>query len=182
MLDQRSAHRANLVPIRWSDVQRVFVADLQEHWLRSQALGLQCPVDVFEQLFFEHHGDDEFARLLRFVDWQTTTWEERQLSGVALRRVAVPRAYRHAVDEARWRTLHEGLQDERPVVIEHWHSVRTWMRAPILVAGDVTGTTLDNECLVGFTRLGNLLGLLDRADIPESGCHSLWLGTASRRP
>ncbi len=167
--------------IRWSDVQDVYSADLQEHWARVQGLGLQCPTDVFEQLFFDRHGDDEFASLLRFVDWATVTWEERQLSGVALRRVAVPRPYRHAVDEARLRTVEEGLQDERPEIIEYWHSAGTWLRSPILVAGDVTGTTLGDECLVGFTRLGNLLGLLDRDDIPESARHRVWLGTAQRR-
>ena len=37
---------------RWSDVQRVYSADLQDHWTRSQALGLDYPLDVFEQLFF----------------------------------------------------------------------------------------------------------------------------------
>ena len=166
--------------IRWSDVQGVYSADLQEHGTRAQAFGLQCPTDVFEQLFFDHHGDDDFAALVRFIDWAAVAWEERQLSGVALRRVAVPRPYRHAVDEARWRTLAEGLQDERPEIIEHWHSAGTWLRSPIIVGGDVTGTTLDNECLVGFTRIGNLLGLLDRADIPESARHRVWLGTTGR--
>lgn len=47
--------------IRWSDVQSVYSADLQEHWARSQALGLQCPID-------------DFADLLRFVDWGVLTW------------------------------------------------------------------------------------------------------------
>jgi hypothetical protein len=168
--------------IRWSDVQGVYSADLQEHLSRSQTLGIHCPEDVFEQLFFDHHGGDDFAGLVRFVDWASVASEERPLSGVALRRVAVPRPYMHAVDEARWRTLEEGLQDERPEIIEYWHSAGTWLRYPILVAGNVLGTTLDNECLVGFTRLGNLLGLLDRGDIPESARHRVWLGTAGRRP
>jgi hypothetical protein len=167
--------------ILWSSVQRVHSAEVQEHWTRAQALGLDCPIDVFEQLFFDHHGDDDFAGLMRFVDWADVAWDERQLSGVALRRVAVPRAYQHAVDEARWRTLEEGLQDERPEIIEHWRTAGTWLRSPILVAGDVTGTSLGNECLVGFTRLGNLLGLLDRQDIPEDAAHRVWLGIAPRR-
>ena len=160
----------------------MYSADFQDQWSRSQGLGLECPIDVFEQLFFDHHGDDVFASLLRFVDWGIVTWEDRQLSGVALRRVAVPRPYLRAVDEARWRTLEEGVMDKRPEIIEHWRSAGTWLRRPILVAGHVTGTTLDNECLVGFSRLGNLLGLLDRGDVPESARHRVWLGTAARRP
>lgn len=157
--------------IRWSDVQGVYSADAQDHRTRAQALGVNSPPDVFEQLFFDHRGDDDFAGAMRFVDWAAVEWEERPLSGVALRRVAVPRAYQHAVDEARYRTLAEGIQDDRPEIIEHWRTAGTWLRSPILVAGDVTGTSLGNECLVGFTRLGNLLGLLDRQDIPEYAAH-----------
>jgi hypothetical protein len=65
---------------------------------------------------------------------------------------------------------------------QHWRSAGTWLRSPIPVDGDVTSTTLDNECLVGFTRLGNLLGLLDRQDIPEYSNHHVWLNTVPRRP
>jgi hypothetical protein len=162
--------------IRWSAVQGVYSADVQEHWARSQSLGLNCPLDVFEQLFFDHHGNDDFASIMRFVDWAAVVWEERALSGVALRRVAVPRPYQRAVDEARYRTLAEGLQDNRPEIVERWRTAGTWLRSPILVAGDVTGTALGNECLVGFTRLGNLLGLLDRQDVPEYAAHRVWFG------
>lgn len=38
--------------IRWSTVQGAYSAGLQDHWTRAQALGLNCPLDVFEQLFF----------------------------------------------------------------------------------------------------------------------------------
>jgi hypothetical protein len=167
--------------IRWTDVQGVYSANFQEHWTRSQTLGLDCPLDVFEQLFFDHYGDDDFASILRFVDWAVVEWEERALSGVALRHVAVARPYQHAVDEARSGTLEQGVQDDRPEIVEHWRTAGTWLRSPILIAGHVTGTTLGNECLVGFTRMGNLLGLMDRQDIPEYAVHRVWLGTATRR-
>jgi hypothetical protein len=166
--------------IRWTAVQGAYTPDLQEHWTRAQALGIDCPLDVFEQLFFDHHGDEDFAGVVRFVDWAAVQCEQRSLSGVALRRVAIPRPYQHAVDEARWRTLEGGLQDERVEIINHWKTAGTWLRAPILVAGNVTGTALGNECLVGFTRLGNLLGLLDRQDVREYATHRVWLGTSLR--
>jgi hypothetical protein len=56
-------------------------------------------------------------------------WEEGELSGVALRRVGVPRPFEHAVDEARWRTAEEGFQDERPEVMVHWMQAhnRVWI-------------------------------------------------------
>jgi hypothetical protein len=34
--------------------------------------GLDCPLDVFEQLFFDHHGDDDFAGVVQFVDCSTS--------------------------------------------------------------------------------------------------------------
>lgn len=162
--------------IRWTAIQGQHAANATDHFGRTQALGLECPLDVFEQLFHEHHGDEDFAQVVRFIDWANVGWEETALSGVALRRVAVPRPYQHAVDEARWRTAEEGAQDDRPEIIEHWNTAKTWLHAPILVTGDVTGSSLDNECLVGFKRLGNLLGLLDRQEIPEAARHRVWLG------
>ena len=59
---------------------------------------------------------------VRSVDWANVLWEEALLSGAELRRVAVPRTYQHAVDEARWRTLKGGVQDERPHIIGHWRT------------------------------------------------------------
>jgi len=162
--------------ITWAAIRNVYAEVAVDHLSRAQALSLECPLDVFEQLFHEHHGDEGFADIVRFVDWATVEWEETALSGVALRRVAIPRPYQHAVDEARWRTAEEGVQDARPEIIEHWQTAGTWLRSPILIAGEVLRLSLDNECLVGFTRLGNLLGLLDRLEVVEAARHRVWLG------
>lgn len=45
-----------------------------------------------------------------------------------------------------------------------------------MVAGEVLGSNVGYELLVGFTRLGNLLGLLDRQEVPEERKHLLWVG------
>ena len=171
--------------ITWAAVQNQYATQATDHFAHAQAVGLECPWDVFEQLFHEHHDDKDFAQIVRFIDWAKVTWDETALSGVALRRVTVPRPYQHAVDEARWRTAEEGIQDDRLELVEHWRMAKTWLRSPILVAGDVLGSSLDNECLVGFSRLGNLLGLLDRREIPEAARHRVWLGRsreAERKP
>jgi hypothetical protein len=41
--------------------------------------------------------------------------------------------------------------------------------------GSVMGTNIGVELLVGYTRLGNLLGLLDREEIVESKQHLVWV-------
>lgn len=64
----------------------------------------------------------------------------------------------------------------RDTVVEHWAHHLTRLRPPILVTGGVTGSGFEYELLVGFTRLGNLLGLLDRQDVPELHRHRVWVG------
>jgi hypothetical protein len=162
--------------ISWSSIEEQFSADAAAHWASAQEFGLDCPFDVFEQLFHDHSGDEPFAGVVQFVDWASVQWEDTELSVLALRRVGVPRPYQHAVDEARQQTLAEGVQDERPEIIEYWRTAGTWLRAPILIAGEALGSSLTNVCLVGFTRLGNLLGLLDRQEVPEGARHRVWLG------
>jgi hypothetical protein len=162
--------------ISWSAIQRQFAPDLSDHWARAKVLGLDCPQDVFEQLFHEQRDSSSLATIVRFVDWGAVRWEEGDLSGVALRQVGVPRPYERAVDEARARSAQEGFYDERPEVMTHWEAARTWIRSPIVLAGEVLQSALSYELIVGFTRLGNLLGVLDRQDIPESVLHRVWIG------
>jgi hypothetical protein len=60
--------------------------------------------------------------------------------------------------------------------MEHWAEFHTWIRAPIVLAGDLRQSNLRYELIVGFTRLGNLLGALDRQDLPEHARHRVWIG------
>ena len=162
--------------LTWNAVQKTYSPDPAEFFASAQALGLKCPLDVFEQLFVDHHEDAQFGALVARIDWSTMEWAEKHVSGVALRRIGVPRAYQYAVDEARGRTAQNGFQDEREEVMNHWQEAKTWMRSPIVLAGDLLQTALQYELIVGFTRLGNLLGALDRQDVPEYAQHTIWLG------
>jgi hypothetical protein len=162
--------------LAWNILQKTYEPDTTTHAARAEALGLNCPPDVFEQLFHDHHDDPEMARLLRFVDWAEVSWEEGALSGVALRHAGVPRAWQYAVDEARQETIRNGFHDERAEVMQHWNDSHTWIRPPVLLTGDLLQSNLRYELIVGFTRLGNLLGALDRQDLPEHARHRVWVG------
>jgi hypothetical protein len=170
--------RSKAVRLTWSTIQDAFAPDPGEHLDRVSALGLRCPPDVFDQLFHAHHADDQFAELVREVDWSGVSWESMEMSGAALNQVGVPRAYEHAVDEARRRTVQQGFFDERIEVMQHWETARTWISSPILLAGEILQSVLQYELVVGFTRLGNLLGGLDREDLAPSALHAVWLGRA----
>jgi hypothetical protein len=91
----------------------------------------------------------------------------------------VPRSRQHAIDEARQGTARNGFHDERPEVMAQWAEFHTWIRPPILLAGDLLQSNLRYELIVGFTRLGNLLGALDRQDLPEHARHRIWIGSKS---
>lgn len=47
---------------------------------------------------------------------------------------------------------------------------------PVIVAGDDPAFNVGFELLAGCTRLGNLLGLLDRQEIAEVARHLMWVG------
>ena len=162
--------------LRWNVVQATYSPEPLEWLARAQELGLEWPLDVFESIFIDHREDAAFAAMVQFIDWSTIEWSEQPLSGVALRRVEVPREYQLAVDEARARTAIQGFHDEREGVMARWREAKTWVRSPIVVAGALFQTAAQYEVLVGFTRLGNMLGALDRRDLPEIAPHMVWLG------
>ena len=49
---------------------------------------------------------------------------------------------------------------------------------PVAVACDLLGGA-GLELLIGYTRLGNLLALLDREEVPEVQKHLVWVGRRS---
>jgi hypothetical protein len=160
----------------WARIQRLYDADAVVHWQRCEAEGLQCPQEVFAQLFSEEANNEDFAVIVRAVDWGRVSWELQEMSGVALRHLRVDRGYQYALDEARTQATQFGIVDEREEVVAHWQEAKSWMVAPVLIAGDLLGGSPGFELLVGFTRLGNLLGMLDREEVKETQRHLVWVG------
>src|ERR1035438_7108201 len=109
----------------WTRVQRLYDGDTTMHWQRCEAEGLECPLEVFSQLFHEEANSSDFAALVRAVDWGRIRWELQEFSVVALRRVRVDRAYQHALDEARHRATQFGIVDEREEVVAHWQEAHS---------------------------------------------------------
>jgi hypothetical protein len=174
----------------WARIQRLYEADAVVHWQRCEAEGLQCPQEVFTQLFHPEHlgvtpvesaersGGPLVSDLkaLMAVDWGRTSWELREFSGVALRHMRVDREYQHALDEARDHAVCYGIVDERDGVVAHWQEAKSWVVPPVVVSGDLLGGGAGFELLVGYTRLGNLLGMLDREEVKEAQKHLVWVG------
>ncbi len=165
----------------WARIQRLYDADPIGHWQRCESEGLQCPQEIFTQLFNEKAAAEDFAIIVRSIDWGRVRWELEELSGIALRHVRVDRGYQHALDEARDRATQFGIVDERQEVVDHWRDAKSWIVAPVIVGGDLLGGGSGFELLVGYTRLGNLLGLLDREEVPEIQKHLVWVGKGTEK-
>jgi hypothetical protein len=160
----------------WGRIQRLYDADPAIHWQRCESQGFECPLEVFTQLFHEDAKNPDFAAIVRAVDWGRVRWELQDMSGIALRHVRVDRGYQYALDEARERAAQFGIVDDREEVVEHWREARSWIAAPVIVAADLVGGGAGFELMVGFTRMGNLLGMLDREEISEVLKHLVWVG------
>jgi hypothetical protein len=181
-LDSRSStlSESGTGSFSWARIQRLFDEDALVHWQRCAAQGLQCPQEVFTHLFQEQENDD-FLVTVRAVDWGRVAWELREFSGVALRHVRVNQERQSALDEARDRTTRFGIIDNRDEVFTHWRDAKTWLVPPIVVSGDLVGGGAGFELLVGNTRLGNLLGLLDLEEVSEVQMHLVWMGKRLER-
>ena len=179
----------------WARIQRLYDADAVVHWQRCEAEGLQCPLEVFTQLFHaedvsvtQTEGADERPggplvsdlKAVTGVDWGRVSWELQEFSGVALRHTRVDREYQYALDEARDHAVCYGIVDERDEVVAHWQEAMSWVVPPVVVSGDLLGGGSGYELLVGYTRLGNLLGMLDREEVKEAQQHLVWVGRESR--
>jgi hypothetical protein len=160
----------------WVRIQRLYDADPLVHWERCEAQGLECPLEAFAQLFVDEAANPDFEVIIRGIDWGRVSWELQEFSGVALRQVRVDRGFQYAVDEARERTAQFGITDDREEVVNHWREAKSWVVAPVIVAGDLLDGGTGFQLVVGFTRLGNMLALLDREEIPEVQKHLVWIG------
>jgi hypothetical protein len=53
----------------WSRIQRLYEPDATAHWQRCESEGLQCPQEVFTQLFHEQSNNEDFAVIVRSIDY-----------------------------------------------------------------------------------------------------------------
>jgi hypothetical protein len=110
------------------------------------------------------------------IDWGRVSWELQEFSGIALRHMRVDREHQHALDEARDYAVSYGIVDDREQVTNHWRDAKSWVVPPVIVSGDLRGGGAGFQLLVGYTRLGNLLGMLDREEVKEAQKHLVWVG------
>ena len=157
----------------WVRIQRLYDPDPVVHWQRCE---VAVSAGGFTQLFHDEANNEDFAVVVRSVDWGKVKWEMEEMSGIALRHMRVDREFQLAVDEARDHAVCYGIVDEREEVVNHWRDAGSWLVPPVVVSADFLGGGSRYELLVGYTRLGNLLGMLDREEVKEAQKHLVWVG------
>lgn len=119
----------------WVRIQRLYDEDAVTHWQRCESEGLQCPQEVFTQLFHENFQDKDLGIIVRSIDWGRVRWELTEMSGIALRHARVDREYQLALDDARDHSVCYGIVDEREEVETHWKEAKSWIVPPVAVSG-----------------------------------------------
>lgn len=159
--------------LAYTHVAALWHAEFDTHRARAAEIGVQCPEPVFAQLFHAPRLDPTHLLVVGAIDWRGVRWCDAQLSGHALAEVHVHRALEAAVDNARDATASAGLDDTEAAA---WSTSMTWSDPPILIDGDVSASPVSYELIVGATRLGRLLGLIDRGDLTADARHRVWVG------
>jgi hypothetical protein len=118
-----------------------------------------CGVRSFQRIYVERMGGEHVAVQVAALD----DVDPKELIAASL-------------DEARDRATQFGIVDQREGVVSHWEEAKSWILPPVVVGGDLLDGGSGYELLVGYTRLGNLLGMLDREEVKEAQTHLVWVG------
>ena len=162
--------------VTWNRIQSLYQPRAERHARAAQLMGLLCPPPVFTALFHERHEDAGVNRLMRGVDVSQVQWALEERAGPDLREILIDRTFQRAVDEAYRAVFRQRIECSADVdaLIERG----TWNEPPILISGEVLGSAVRDTLLVGSTRLGALLGLLNRGVVAEATRHLVWVGVA----
>jgi hypothetical protein len=161
--------------LSWSRVQAVFEPTAERHGKAAKLIGLCCPAPVFRALFHGCHADADIARLVGGVDWLGVEWTLQTRSGEELRQVGVDRAFDGAVDAAYASVIDEGVIHERDDVIASWREHGTWIEPPVMIEGELLGSSVHDVLLVGHTRLGCLGAFIDQGLVAPGARHEVWV-------
>lgn len=167
--------------LNWQRIQAVFEPSTESHGKAAKLIGLSCPAPVFRALFHGAHGNAPIEALVSHVDWAGVEWNLETRTGGSFREVGIDRAFQSAVDEAYASVLAAGVTHERTDVIASWQEKGTWIEPPLLIEGELIGSAVRDLILLGHTRLGCLLALIDQGAVAESARHEIWLARARAR-
>jgi hypothetical protein len=101
----------------------------------------------------------------RLTSWRSLEWPDSWRSRLGSNAQTPCRS-------AQWEDY--SIYDDRKEVTRR--DAKSWVVPPVAASGDLLGGETGYELLVGYTRLGNLLGMLDREEVKKVQRHLVWVG------
>ena len=151
-------------------------------WVRFNARlsdeGLNWPDDVVEQFLFDHGTHPEFVSQYGQLDLRLLTWSLEPLRAAVLVRATVYPKFRQRID-----SVAAALDYFATVygVRWGWLDKRTWLRAPVMMHGNLLQPgQADLHLVEGHTRIGALTGYLRVGLISAESIHYAWVGAIKR--
>jgi hypothetical protein len=146
-----------------------------------QALALPMPRDVLEQFVFDHGTKDEFQQQYGHLDLHALRWDLLSIRAEEILACSVYPDFSQWMKTVADRTRvvpGEGWNDVRlpPATLKHWQDHHTWVRAPVMLRGDLVGSDRKLHLVEGHTRVGALRGLVESGVLPPSCVHLVWVG------
>jgi hypothetical protein len=152
-----------------------------------QALELPMPADVLEQFVFDHGTKGEFQQQFGHLDLHGLRWDCLSIRAEEILACSVYPRFAEWIETAAGRTRvvpKEGWKDVLlpPGAAKHWQDHYTWMRAPVMLRGDLVGSDRLLHLVEGHTRAGALRGLIESGVLPSSSDHLVWVGEECTPP
>lgn len=146
-------------------------------------LGLPMPDDVLEQFVFDHGTKGEFQEQYGGLDLHAVHWQQLALPASEILACSTyPRfaAFVEAIADRTRVVPEEGWGDLRlpPGAADRWRQYGTWMRPPVMMRGELAGSTAKLHLVEGHTRTGALRGLVESGVLTPSSVHQVWVGEA----
>lgn len=144
------------------------------------------PKDVLEQVYSDHGRKYDFQKQYGEIELDSITWKKIQVSGSEIVNctyyslfTAVEIACSRLVhwDEQNWNCI-----DVRSQIVSHWKKENTWKRPPIFIDGSFIQGSNKYHLVEGHTRLGVLIGLLNRKITLHKDKHLIWYGDIYQTP
>lgn len=138
------------------------------------------PEEVARQAYSDHGRKDDFQSAYGCLDLSAIEWKQVECPAAEICSASVLPSFQQwflNVGRRAERFEAEGWAciDVRRAVVSHWEKHETWVLPPVLILGDLMGST-GLQLIEGHTRVGILAGLVRREILSRDSGHVVWLG------
>ena len=138
------------------------------------------PEEVARQVYSDHGRKEDFQSAYGRLEISAIEWKQVERPAAEICSASALPSFRqwfvnvgHRVE--RFEAEGWACIDVRRPVVSHWAEHATWVVPPVLILGDLMGST-GLHLIEGHTRVGILAGLVRRRILSKNSGHVVWLG------